>query len=75
MFSQWLEGNGREPRTWRTLILALGEASLHTIVQELQNIFSGTSSDHAVQTNSTHTGILILLCKMDGLCGTMLLHV
>ena len=64
MFSQWLQGKGRKPRTWRTLIVALEEANLHTIAQELQNIFpvqfSGTSSDHTVQTNSSPAGILIL---------------
>ena len=67
MFTRWLQGNGREPRTWRTLIVALEEANLHTIAQELRDIFpvqfSGTSSDHAVQTNSSPTGILVLLCK------------
>ena len=67
MFSQWLEGKGRKPRTWRTLIVALEEANLHIIAQELRNIFpvqfSGTSSDHTVQTNSSPAGILILLCK------------
>ena len=66
MFTRWLEGQGRDPRTWRTLIVALEEANLHTIAQELRNIisvqFSGTSSDHTVQTNSSPAGIL-LLCK------------
>ena len=79
MFTRWLEGQGREPRTWRTLIVALEEADLLTIAQELQSIFSvqfsGTSSDHAVQTNSSPTGILMLLCKWMVCMGMMLLHV
>ena len=77
MFSQWLQGQGREPRTWRTLIVALEEAILHTIAQELRNIFpvqfSGTGSDHTVQTNSSPTGILMLLCKWMVCMGMMLL--
>ena len=67
MFSQWLQGNGREPRTWRTLIVALEEANLHTIAQELQSIFpaefSTVGSNQTVQ-DSSPAGILLVSCDI-----------
>ena len=39
MFTQWLEGNGRKPTTWRTLIIALKEENLCTLVKELEKMF------------------------------------
>ena len=35
---RWLEGNGRKPTTWDTLIRALVEADLGTLAGELQSI-------------------------------------
>ena len=56
MFNQWLEGSGREPRTWRTLIAALGEADLHDIAEDLRNVlsdnFSAADSNQAIQDSS-----------------------
>ena len=71
MFSQWLEGQGREPKTWRTLILALKEANLHTIAQELRNIFpaefsaAGSNQTQSVQHSSPQAaGILLVSCDI-----------
>ena len=38
MLSEWLEGNGREPKTWETIIKALEEAQLSEVAKELSNI-------------------------------------
>ena len=38
MFIKWLDGVGRKPITWRTLIKALDEAGLSNVAQELDNI-------------------------------------
>ena len=42
MFMKWLEGVGRQPITWRTLIDALDEAGLPRVAHELNNIIHGT---------------------------------
>ena len=56
MFTQWLEGSGRGPRTWRTLIVALGEADLDDIAKDLRNVlsdnFSAADSNQAIQVSS-----------------------
>ena len=40
MFSLWLEGYGRKPVTWRTLIIVLKEANLSILAEELEKMFS-----------------------------------
>jgi hypothetical protein len=42
MFIKWLEGIGRKPITWKTLIHALDEAGLPTVALELNNIIHGS---------------------------------
>jgi hypothetical protein len=42
MFIKWLEGVGRQPIIWRTLIDALDEAGLPRVSHELNNIIHGT---------------------------------
>ena len=42
MFTKWLEGMGREPVTWGTLINALYEANLSSVAKELGKIFNYT---------------------------------
>ena len=71
MFSQWLEGKGREPRTWRTLIVVLEEANLHTIAQKLRNLFpaefsvAGSNQTQSVQHSSPQAaGILLVSCDI-----------
>ena len=44
MFMKWLEGVGRQPITWRTLIDALDEAGLPRVAHELNNIICGTQT-------------------------------
>ena len=59
MFTQWLDGYGRKPTTWKTLIIALKEANLSTLAEELEKMFPNsspaTSTSHA---NSSPAGIL-----------------
>ena len=38
MFRRWLDGEGREPVSWRTLITALKEAQLTERARDLENI-------------------------------------
>ena len=48
MFTRWLNGEGRKPITWGTLIIALNEADLSSVAQELDKMISCTSeSKHA----------------------------
>ena len=42
MFGEWLDGNGREPVNWETLITALKEAGFSQLASDLQNIICGT---------------------------------
>ena len=42
MFGEWLDGNGRKPVNWQTLITALKEADFSELASELQNIICGT---------------------------------
>jgi hypothetical protein len=42
MFIKWLEGTGRRPITWKTLIDALDEAGLPRVARELNNVIHGT---------------------------------
>ena len=43
MFAKWLDGEGLQPATWRTLIAALREAELSSVAQELDKMVNGTS--------------------------------
>ena len=38
MFDRWLQGNGRMPTTWQTLITALNEAEFSSLAKEIQQI-------------------------------------
>ena len=38
MFSEWLLGKGREPRTWTTVITALEEADLSEVANNLKQV-------------------------------------
>ena len=40
LFSHWLDGNGRQPISWRTLIQALREAGLRVIAADVEKIFA-----------------------------------
>ena len=52
LFGHWLNGNGRRPISWRTLIQALREAGLHVIAADVEKILighSGEISQHSIQ--------------------------
>ena len=42
VFIEWLEGKGRTPTTWNTVIKALEEADLSELAGELNIVFSST---------------------------------
>ena len=39
VFMEWLEGKGRSPTTWETVIKALEEAELAEVAKDLKDIF------------------------------------
>ena len=62
MFTRWLEGYGRKPKTWRTLIIALKEAKLCTLAEELEKMFSDSlSTTVSNQTSSSKAPAGIIL--------------
>ena len=38
MFMEWLEGKGRSPKTWETVIIALEEADLSEVASDLKDV-------------------------------------
>ena len=38
MFMEWLDGKGRSPQTWETVIKALEEADLSEVASDLKNV-------------------------------------
>ena len=42
VFSEWLQGNGRKPTTWNTVIKALEEADLSELASELKIVLSAS---------------------------------
>ena len=63
MFTRWLEGCGRKPKTWRILIIALKEAKLSTLAEELEKMFpdslTTTVSNHT-SSSEARAGILLV---------------
>ena len=65
MFTRWLEGCGREPKTWRTLIIALKEANLCTLAEELEKMFQDSLlTTVSNQTSSFEAPAGILTCVL-----------
>ena len=48
MFTRWLDGEGRGPKTWRTLIAALCEADLSSVAHELDEMISCTNKSESI---------------------------
>ena len=48
VFTEWLEGKGRQPRTWATLIEVLKEAELSILAHELEYIFGKITCIHHI---------------------------
>ena len=44
VFTEWLNGKGRKPVTWETVIKALEEADLSEVAEDLKNIISTSTS-------------------------------
>ena len=42
VFIEWLQGNGRKPTTWNTVIKALEEADLSELATDLKIVFSAS---------------------------------
>ena len=45
LFGHWLDGNGRQPTSWKTLIQALRENDLPFIATEVEEILTGHSGE------------------------------
>ena len=58
MFTRWLEGYGREPKTWRTLIIALKEANLSMLAEKLEKMFPNSSPATSTSQANSSAGIL-----------------
>ena len=54
MFSRWLDGEGREPRTWGTLVTVLKEADLSSVANELEKLISCANEGEQVSTRQRH---------------------
>ena len=50
MFSRWLDGEGREPRTWGTLVTVLYEADLSSVANELEKMINCANESEYVGT-------------------------
>ena len=48
VFSEWIQGKGRQPKTWLTIIKALSEAGLETVARDLKHILGSSTSMHAL---------------------------
>lgn len=51
LFGHWLDGNGRQPISWKTLIQALRENDLPIIATEVEEILTG----HSGEISQLHT--------------------
>ena len=45
LFNHWLDGNGRQPISWKTLIQALHENDLPIIARDVEEILTGHSGE------------------------------
>ena len=45
LFNHWLNGNGRQPISWKTLIQALHETDLPIIATKVEEILTGQSGE------------------------------
>ena len=48
VFSEWIEGKGRQPKTWLTIMKSLSEAGLETVARDLKRILGSSTSMHAL---------------------------
>ena len=63
MFTRWLEGYGRKPTTWRTLIIALIEENLCTLAEELEKMFPDLlpkTVSNQISSSEAPAGILLV---------------
>ena len=51
LFGHWLNGNGRQPISWKTLIQALRENDLPNVATEVEEILTG----HSGEISQLHT--------------------
>ncbi|MCG8622182.1 MAG: death domain-containing protein, partial [Proteobacteria bacterium] len=60
MFSRWLDGEGREPKTWGTLVTVLNEADLSSVANELEKMISCTNESERVSREQRRTFCQVL---------------
>ena len=69
IFRQWLQGKGRKPITWRTLVECLEDTNLHVAADYIKGIFDrSNATDNAApsimeeQSTSSKWSFLISVC-------------
>lgn len=55
MFGEWLEGKGRKPITWETVINVLEEVEKFEVARDLKDVLGITHSEDRGRTISTST--------------------
>lgn len=58
VFTEWLEGKGRKPTTWETLITALKEGEFLTVASDLEIVFGVHDHDDTVVGNESDVSVL-----------------
>ena len=59
LFGHWLDGNGRQPISWRTLIQALCENDLPIIATKVEEILTGHSGEISqLRTDKANTHMI-----------------
>ena len=59
VFTEWLEGKGRKPTTWETLITALKEGEFLTVASDLEIIFGVHDCDHIVVGSEPESNVSV----------------
>ena len=54
VFTEWLEGRGRKPTTWETLIAALKEGEYLTIAKDLEVTFDVHDCSSIIVSNDVN---------------------
>lgn len=53
IFRQWLQGKGRQPVTWRTLIECLRDTNLNVVAEFIEDVLSSEGGTRTVAQAST----------------------
>ena len=62
MFTEWLEGKGRTPTTWGTVLQALNEARQGELANDLEEVLDTLLQQNEIDYYAPHCELFILLC-------------